>query len=229
MQPGPLRIGVCWQPWSGAEVVAEIRAACEATATLLTGLGHELVEASPQFSWEQFLDAMTVIWSSTTAQTIDGFAQAVGREPSPDNLELPTFRMVEFGRAVKVGELLNAIDSAGYVSRQVRCFFQDYDLLLTPTLGALPARLGTYRPDAELEPKQLFGSWAHLESFLPVFNASGQPAISLPLHMSEQGLPIGMQLVGRVGAEATLLRVAAQLEQALPWAARVPPLHVSDG
>ena len=111
----------------------------------------------------------------------------------------------------------------------MRSFFQDYDLLLTPTLGALPARLGTYRPDEELEPKQLFGSWAHLESFLPVFNASGQPAISLPLHMSEQGLPIGMQLVGRVGAEATLLRVAAQLEQALPWAARVPPLHVSDG
>jgi len=229
LQPGPLRIAVCWQPWSGAEPVAEIRAACEATATLLSGLGHELVEASPEFSWEQFLNAMTVIWSSTTAQTVDGFAQAVGREPSPDNLELPTFRMVEFGRAVKVGELLNAIDSAGYVSRQVRGFFHDYDLLLTPTLGALPARLGTYRPDEELEPKQLFGSWAHLESFLPVFNASGQPAISLPLHMSEQGLPIGMQLVGRVGAEATLLRVAAQLEQALPWAARVPPLHVSDG
>ena len=112
---GPLRIAVCWQPWSGAEVVAEIRAACEATATLLAGLGHEPVEASPQFSWEQFLDAMTVIWSSTTAHTVDGFAQAVGREPSPDNLELPTFRMVEFGRAVKVGELLNAIDSAGYV------------------------------------------------------------------------------------------------------------------
>ena len=86
LQPGPLRIAVCWQPWSGAEPVAEIRAACEATATLLSGLGHELVEASPEFSWEQFLNAMTVIWSSTTAQTVDGFAQAVGREPSPDKI-----------------------------------------------------------------------------------------------------------------------------------------------
>jgi amidase len=106
-------------------------------------------------------------------------------------------------------------------------FFADHDLLLTPTLGALPARLGIYDPEQELEPRDLFSSWARLESFLPVFNATGQPAISLPLHMSDEGLPIGMQLVGRVGAEATLLSVAGQLEQALPWGGRVPPLHVS--
>jgi len=66
-----------------------------------------------------------------------------------------------------------------------------------------------------------------LESFLPVFNATGQPAISLPLHMSAEGLPIGMQLVGRFGAEALLLRVAAQLEQARPWSHRRPPVHVA--
>ena len=158
---------------------------------------------------------------------VDGFAHAVGRTPGPDTLELPTLRMVELGRSTSAQQLLAAVDAAGYVARQMGSFFEDYDVLLTPTLGAPPARLGTYEPDAELEPRELFDSWSQLESFLPVFNATGQPAVSLPLHQGGTGLPIGMQLVGRFGDEATLLRLSAQLEQALPWAGRVPPLHVA--
>ena len=74
----------------------------------------------------------------------------------------------------------------------------------------------------EASPREVFGNWGHVESFLPAFNCSGQPAISLPLHQAESGLPIGMQLVGRLGDEATLFRVAAQLEEALPWRDRLP-------
>ena len=102
-------------------------------------------------------------------------------------------------------------------------FFDVHHVLLTPTLGAMPAGLGTDEPDAELAPRELFDSWSQLESFLPVFNAAGQPAGGLPLHQGGTGLPIGMQLVGPFGDQATLLRLAAQLEQALPWAGRVPP------
>ena len=91
-------------------------------------------------------------------------------------------------------------------------FFSWYDVLFTPTLGALPAKLGVYDPHADTSPKETFAEWSHLESFLPVFNATGQPAISLPLHQSATGLPIGMQLVGRFGSEARLLRLAASLE-----------------
>ena len=87
-------------------------------------------------------------------------------------------------------------------------------MLLTPTLGRLPSPLGVYDPTASLPLKETFGSWAAGESFLPVFNATGQPAISLPLHMSAEGLPIGMQLVGATGAESLLLRLSAQLEEA---------------
>ena len=227
LPPGRLRVAYCWEPWSGRATIDEMRLACEATAQLLEELGHEVVEARPTFSWGAFLDAMTVVWSTTTAHDVDGFAHATGRTPGPDTLELPTLRMVELGRSTSGQQLLSALDAAGHVARQMGSFFEDYDVLLTPTLGAPPARLGTYEPEAELDPRELFDSWSQLESFLPVFNATGQPAISLPLHQGGTGLPIGMQLVGRFGDEATLLRLAAQLEQALPWAGRVPPLHVA--
>lgn len=226
--PGRLRIAYCFEPWSGRAAIDEMRLACEATARLLEDLGHDVVEARPAFSWEAFLDAMTIVWAATTAQTVDGFAHAAGRVPGPDTLELPTLRMVELGRSVDAGQLLTALDAAGYVARQLGAFFEEHDVLLTPTLGAPPARLGTYEPDAELEPRELFDSWSQLESFLPVFNATGQPAVSLPLHQGGTGLPIGMQLVGRFGDEATLIRLGAQLEQALPWAGRLPPLHVAN-
>ncbi len=222
---GPLRIAFAWEPWSARPAIEEVRLACEGTAGLLERLGHEIVEARPQFSWEQFLGAIAVVWSATTAHMVDGFADAIGRTPGPDNLELPTLRMVEFGRAVTGGRLLAALDSAAHISRQVSSFFTEHDVLLTPTLGALPARLGVYEPDADLEPGELFAAWSQLESFNPVFNASGQPAISLPLHESGSGLPIGMQLVGRFGDEATLIRLASQLEEAASWHDRLPPLH----
>ena len=225
--PPPSRIACCWEPWSGDDADPEVAAACRATADLLAELGHRPAEARPQFSWEAFLDAMTTVWSVTTAQLVDGFAEAVGREPSPDTLELPTLRMVEHGRSLSGAALLSALDVAGSIGRSMGGFFSEYDLLLTPTLGVLPERLGVYEPEQELEPRELFASWAPLESFLPVFNATGQPAISLPLHMSERGLPIGVQLVARAGDEATLLAVAAQLERALPRDTRVPPRHVS--
>lgn len=226
-EAGSLRIAFDWRPWSGRPAIEEVRSACEETARLLEGLGHEIVEASPRFSWEHFLDSMTVIWSASTAAMVDSFAQAVGRVPGPDNLELPTLRLVEFGRSVGGPRLVGALEGASQIARAVGSFFADHDLLLTPTLGALPARLGVYEPTADMEPGELFAAWSQLESFNPVFNATGQPAISLPLHQSGSGLPIGMQLVGRFGDEATLLRVASQLEEAAPWAGRIPVLHAS--
>jgi amidase len=84
-----------------------------------------------------------------------------------------------------------------------------------------------YDPSASVELTSVFDVWSAWESFLPIFNATGQPAISLPLHHSDSGLPIGMQLVAGFGHEALLLRLAAALEQALPWRDRIPPIHVT--
>jgi amidase len=226
-EPGRLRVAFCHDPWSGTEPEPEVQAACEATASLLADLGHDVDAAAVPIDWETFIDAMTDIWSATTAHLIDGFADALGREPGPDTLEGSTVAMVDHGRAVPVSRLLDAVDHVNVLSRRLGAFFTSVDVLLTPTLAALPERLGVYDPHEQIAPRDLFQRWSRLETFLPCFNATGQPAISLPLHMSDEGLPIGMQLVARFGDEVTLLRLSAQLEDALPWSGRVPPSHVS--
>lgn len=223
----PLRIGFWTHPWSGQAADPDVVAAAESVARVLADLGHHVEGARPLFSWEPFLVAMTDVWSSTTAHTIDGMAAALGREVGPDTLEGATLELVRHGRAVTTSSLLDGAATVNSIARSVGRFFTDFDLLLTPTLGALPAALGTYDPNALTAPTDMFAEWSRHESFLPVFNATGNPAISLPLTMSPSGLPIGMQLVGRFGAEGLLLRLAAVLEQALPWAGRIPPLHVS--
>ena len=224
---GRLRVAVCAEPFAGRAPDPQVVQATRSTADVLADLGHEVVEAAPAFPWEPFLQTMTDTWSATTAHTVDGFAAALGRPVDLSTVEAPTLEMVRYGRSVSGQQLLHGIGVINSVARVMGEFFGRFDLLLTPTLGALPAPLGGYDPHAAMPPRELFDSWSHLESFLPVFNATGQPAISLPLHLSAEGLPIGMQLVGRFGAEDLLLRVAAQLEQALPWAQRRPPVHVA--
>lgn len=223
----PLRIAFWSEPWSGDEEDPQIAAATASTARTLAELGHHVEQISPPFDWEPFVQAMTDVWASDNAHTIDGFARAVGREPDEDTLEGSTLAAVRYGRTVTAGQLLDAFDRANLIAREMGWFFSSHDVLLTPTLGRLPQRLGVYDPTAENELSDVFSTWAALESFLPGFNATGQPAISLPLHMSGEGLPIGMQLVGRFGSESLLLRLASQLEQALPWSDRIPPIHVS--
>ena len=225
--PGRLRIAFCTQPWNGAPEHPEHAAATEMTARVLADLGHHVERAAPAVDWEPFLQCMVDMWSANTAHGIDSFAAALGREPSRDNLEPATYEMWRYGAALSGGEVLAALDHTNVVNRRLGGFFAEWDVLLTPTLGHPQEKLGVYPSWGEASPREVFGNWGHIESFLPAFNCSGQPAISLPLHQAASGLPIGMQLVGRLGDEATLFRVAAQLEEALPWRDRMPPLHVS--
>lgn len=222
-----LRVAYWAQPWSGHPGDAEVAAATEQVAGLLERMGHEVVHARPTFDWESFLHAMTDIWSATTAHNVDGFAQTLDRPVDAETLEGPTLASVRYGRTVTSHRLLAAMDHVNTIARTVGGFFCDHDVLLTPTLGALPAALGEYDAQAPTPPHETFGAWSHLESFLPLFNATGQPAVSLPLCTASGGLPIGMQLVGRYGAEPLLLRLSATLEEAMPWAQRVPLTHVA--
>jgi amidase len=223
----PLRIAYWSKPWSGQDSDAEVSAATEKTAEVLESLGHHVEETTPQVDWEPFLRAMTDVWAADNAHTVDSLAAYLGVVPSTDNLERSTLAAVEYGRAVTAGQLIEALAQANTLARVMGWFFSSFDVLLTPTLGRAVAPLRMYDPTEPIELSQMFDVWSAWESFLPVFNATGQPAISLPLHMSEAGLPIGMQLVAGFGEESLLLRLAGQLEEAVPWAGRVPPIHAS--
>ena len=226
--PGRLRIAWTATPASGAKVDPECEKAVHETVRLLEGLGHTLIEDRPRYDWDSFLENVNVIWGAFGVASIDFAAAMTGRKPGPDNLEAVTLASYEDGKRYSAIDLLNAMTHCNVVSRQVGAFFEKVDVLVTPTIARLPAPLGELNQNREgmtaMEwTRQIFS----YVPFTPVFNVTGQPAISLPLHWSAGGLPVGVQIAGRFGDEATLLCLAAQLEQARPWAARRPPIHAA--
>ena len=139
-------------------------------------------------------------------------------------MEPLSWSLIELGRSVNGGQYLASVKELQRISRQIADYFEGIDVLLTPTLGEPPAPLGTFDSPPGEPLAGLFRAAAYVP-FTPPFNVTGQPGISLPLHWSEAGLPIGVQFVGRFGDEETLLSLAGQLEQASPWAGRRPPVR----
>ncbi|MUL63331.1 amidase [Mycobacterium sp. CBMA 234] len=224
--PGRLRIAIHTESWSGGRVDEEVSAAVTAVGAVLEGLGHHVTPDSPVFDWEQFLDANLPVWSVSLAKVIDALAAAFGITPGSEYLEATTLVCAEYGRGVTATQLGGALAVFNQISRAVGSFFTDYDLLLTPTLSAPPRLLGELDAnDASLTPQQWMQKLLGVCSFTPLFNATGGPAISLPLGWTRSGLPIGVQLAAPMCDEGTLIAVARQLEQAMPWADRIPGVN----
>ncbi|WP_066902049.1 amidase [Mycolicibacterium houstonense] len=224
--PGGLRIAIHTESWSGDPVDPEVVAAVAAVGSVLEGLGHHVRPDSPVFRWDQFVDANLPVWSVSLAEGIDALAAAVGTTPGAHNLEATTLACAEHGRRVTATELGGALAVFNEVSRTVGTFFTEYDLLLTPTLSRPPQLLGDLdSDDASLTPGQWMRKLLGVCSFTPLFNATGGPAISLPLGCTRSGLPIGVQLAAPMCDEGTLIAVAAQLETAMPWAHRMPEVN----
>jgi amidase len=225
---GSLRIAFTSKSWSGLPVDGDLEAGVAATARLLAEMGHRVSEASPRFDYETFLAAQIDLWCAHTAHAIDSLAEALGRRPSPQNLQSTTWAAYEAGRRLPSTAFLAAEAVYNTVTRQVAAFFTEIDVLLTPTCTVAPLALDAHDIDAPgATVKDLFDHLAPIESFTALFNGTGQPAISLPLAWSRQGLPLGLQLTARFGDEAALFRLGAALEQALPWRDRRPPIHVA--
>jgi len=223
--PRRLRIACMTQSPFGAPLHAECVTSMQRSRALLTDLGHDVVDAELQFDWEQFTKHVHVIWCLGTAPGIAAMAQATGRAASLDTLESATLACYEDGLRMSGLDVANALAYFNGVSRTVGRYFQGIDVLLSPTAAQPPPRHGVIDQNAPgidgiTWTRQTFERFP----FTPLFNATGQPAISLPLHWSHDGLPMGSQFVGRFGDEATLLQLATQLEQAAPWAQRRPPL-----
>jgi amidase len=230
LPPTRLRIALMDGSFSGTKVDAELVDGVHATGKICEALGHEVVPARLAIDWPRFFDATHIVWTANVAAIVDGLAAATGRPVTEDILETATWACYQEGKRFSATELIGALDDFNAISREVGRFFVDRDLLLTPTLARLPLRLGELnqnRPGISAR-EWTFGvfDWCN---FTPLFNTTGQPAISLPLCMSKSGLPIGIQFVGRMNDEASLLRLAAELEVAMPWRHRRPAVHVAAG
>ncbi|MCP3140944.1 amidase [Pyxidicoccus xibeiensis] len=226
-KPGKLRIALCRTAFSGVPVSADCVAAVEDAAKLCAELGHEVVEAAPVYDAAMLNTAMTTVWSSAMAGWAVPLSQLTGRALGPETLEATTLAVVEHGRNLKVSDLQAALAGFNQVSRIMGAFFQQYDVLLTPTAAVPPYKLGVLDATVPRKPEEWYAYVFSLIPFTAVFNVTGQPAMSVPLHWNGEGLPIGLQFVGRFGDEATLFRLAGQLEEARPWAQRLPPVHVT--
>jgi amidase len=224
--PGRLRVGLCTKPPGGQfDSHPDCVAAAEETGRLLESLGHSVEEAYPPvLDDERYIPQFLVRWSAGVDWNLKYWADRTGREIGPQDVEPLTWALAEMGRSHTAGGYLRAVEYAQWVTREAAAWWAGgFDLLLTPTLSLPPLPLGSYGADSE-NPLMPIVTATPVAVFTAGLNTTGQPAISLPLHMSVEGLPIGVQLVAAYGREDLLLRVAAQLEEAAPWADRLPPI-----
>ncbi|MFQ5879129.1 MAG: amidase [Dehalococcoidia bacterium] len=221
--PGRLRIAFTARPVTGVEVHSDCVTALHSAAALCADLGHEVAEAAPAIDGGLLTNAFFILYSASVAAGIDDWERRTGRTPTPDLFEPLTWAVQEAGRQHSAPTYLQAVQDLQKLSRQVARFFVRYDVWLTPTLAEPPVPLGTFDSPPE-DPLRGLRRVAHFSPFTRLCNATGQPAMSVPLYWNTDGLPVGTHFAGRFGDEATLFRLAAQLEEARPWAHRRPPL-----
>jgi len=226
--PGRLRIAFSSRNPSGFPVHPECVTAVEDTARLCEDIGHEVCEAEPEYSWDAFIEHFLVAWCAGHPYKIAELERLTGIKAGPDILEACNLACLEYGLGLTAYDIAKTVSGLNQIRRQVAPFFEQYDVLLTPT-DAYPAlKLGAIDANAPDLTAQLWVERAisKFAPFPPLYNMTGQPAISLPLHHSSEGLPVGVQCVGRFGSEEMLLAFSAQLEQARPWIDRRPPVSV---
>jgi amidase len=221
--PGTLRIALWTETIVEQDPDPEVLAGAQAGARALEGLGHTIEEPDmSMFQGLPIIEPFLTRWAAGQAQVLDQLAMLGGAPLGPDDVEPLTWALAEIGRERNSGEYLAAVGQHQALSRMLAGVYESgFDLLLTPTMGEPPPLLGSF-DDSGPDPMDAFHRAFIDGCYTAAFNATGQPAISLPLHWSEAGLPVGVQLVAPLGREDVLLRVAAQLEQAVPWADRIP-------
>ena len=219
--PGRLRIAFTTSASNGADLHPDVIAATLDAAKLCESLGHEVVEATPFIDPEKLVPMFMVLWASGMAWTIDGYARILGKTPTPEQFEPGTWALYQMGKQRSAAEYLAAVQWLQGMAREIGRFMLNYDVWLTPTLGAPPLLIGAMDSTPE-NPLNGMRVAAEFVPFTPLTNVTGQPSISLPLHWNEAGLPIGTHWTAGFGDEATLFRLAAQLETARPWAEKRP-------
>jgi len=211
--PGRLRIGLLASHPLGGTLDPECAAAARHGASLLEGLGHDVHDAHPAVLEDaSFSGRFMAIWATNMSLGIQTMGKMIGRDLTADEVEPVNWAMGEFAKHMSATDLGTALGAINEYRRQMQEWWTDgWDLLVTPTLSEPPVRIGEHDATPD-DPMAGMKRAAEFVSFTPPFNTSGQPAISLPLHVTAEGLPVGVQLVAAYGREDLLIRVAAQIE-----------------
>ena len=222
-----LRIGVARTAWGGLDIDSTVLDVVDATAKLLLELGHEVVELLPPLDLETLMRAVTgpvILGLADLGAT----ASALGREIGPDSVEPVNLALYERAARMSAADALAVFEAMRKARADMGMATEGFDVVVTPTMPAPVPRHGLYstvRDDVSAE--------EHLENevrnfgFLGIYNVTGQPSVTLPLGHGDDGLPIGVQFAARFAGEATLVRLARDIEEALPWQGRQPTVHAT--
>ena len=224
---GRLRVAWSAAPLMDAPVDPEVAETVERAAAVLEGLGHEVVEGAPPIDLDAIDRALLDIWYFRFDKYLDGLAAKVGRSVGPDTVGRATLRFYELACAQDPESYFAALSALNTHRQAIGPFFATCDVWLSPTCAQVAQPNGVYGMDIDLPADEFI---AHEEApcqFMIPYNVTGQPAISLPLALHSNGLPIGVQLGARPSEEHLLIQLAAELERAMPWGDRPPGLHVS--
>jgi amidase len=225
--PGFLTIAVATRPPNGAPVDGECVRAVEAVTKVLDSMGHRIRTEAPPVPVEALNQVLVVYFTTYAAHGVKILATALGRDPGPDLLEATTLACWNAAQHLTALDVTQADANRNLVNRAVGGWFETVDLLVTPTCAEPAWPLGYLNAnDGSLDSERWLHRVFDKVPFTALFNVTGQPAISLPLAESSNGLPIGIQLVARYGREDLLFQVAHRLEEAMPWKDRRPKIHV---
>jgi amidase len=220
VDPGRLRIGLA-PTHAGVQTDPECAAAVEAAGSLLEQLGHDVEVAQPAAFFDEELSRHFVtIVAVATAVDFVNMGDAIGRPIEERDVEASNWLMGSIGRSISGADYIASVNWVHAWSRRLQAWWDDFDVLVSPVIAVPPPPIG-WLSDPEHGTERL----TSILQFTPQFNVSGQPAVSLPLHWSESGLPIGVQFVGPIDDEALLIRLGSQLETAAPWSNRLPPIY----
>jgi amidase len=223
VDPGRLRVAFTVDAGPDIKIHKDCVTAVRDAAALCADLGHDVVERAPNVQREGLHQAFVAMWSAGCTGNLEGISYVTGRKLGPDQVEPVTWGLYEMGCKVRAADYLLSLIVLQNLSRDLHRFMADYDVLLTPTLAEPPVPLGTFDSPPD-NPLQGFMRSVQFVPFTPIANATGQPAMTVPLFWNDEGLPVGAHFMGRFGDEATLFRLAAQLERARPWENRRPPV-----
>ncbi|MGB0677487.1 MAG: amidase [Ilumatobacteraceae bacterium] len=216
--PGTLRIGILAHHPRGGTVSNDCVEAAESAGRMLESLGHSVEYSFPHILTDpDTVSRFMALWAVGAAMNVKTFSEMLGREITADDMELMNWVQAEFAQNMSGVDYATALAGVASYRRECLQWWADgFDILVTPTLGETPPKIGEHdnNPDRPMDPMRRAAEWI---PFTPPFNTTGQPAISLPLHVAGNGLPVGVQFVADYGRDDLLISLAAQLERAFPW------------